>query len=160
MELHNVLGFPILTVSIFLPLAGAIFIWLFVNNDKLVRWLSLGVSTLAFIVTLPLAAQFDTTTSHMQFEEFHPWIETFNVNYQLGVDGISMPFILLTSMLTIVCIISAWQCIEKRVKEYMIAFLVLETTLIGVFSALDSMLLLLLGSDVDSDVSDYRYLGR
>lgn len=139
-ELHNTLGFPILTASIFLPLIGAIFIWLFVNNDKLVRWLALAVSVVTFFVTLPLATHFDTTTSHMQFEEFHPWIETFNINYQLGIDGISMPFILLTSMLTIVCIVSAWKCIESRVKEYMIAFLILETTLIGVFAALDSIL--------------------
>lgn len=139
-ELHNSLGFPILTASIFLPLIGAIFIWLFVNNDKLVRWLALAVSVVTFFVTLPLATSFDTTTSHMQFEEFHPWIETFNINYQLGVDGISMPFILLTSMLTIVCVVSAWKCIESRVKEYMMAFLILETTLIGVFAALDSIL--------------------
>ena len=140
MELHNVLGFPILTLSIFLPLAGAMFIWLFVHNDKLVRWLSLAVSVVTFFVTIPLATSFDNGTSHMQFEEFHPWIETFNINYQLGIDGISMPFIILTSMLTVICVISAWECIQSRVKEYMIAFLILETTLIGVFSALDSML--------------------
>ncbi len=140
MELHNVLGFPILTLSIFLPLAGAVFIWLFVHNDKLVRWLSLAVSVATFFVTLPLATSFKSGTSHMQFEEFHPWVETFNINYQLGVDGISMPFIILTSMLTVVCVISAWECIQSRVKEYMIAFLILEMTLIGVFSALDSML--------------------
>jgi len=76
----------------------------------------------------------------MQFEELHPWISAFNVNYHLGVDGISMPFILLTSLLTIICIVSAWQCIQKRVKEYMISFLILETTLIGVFAALDGIL--------------------
>jgi len=140
MELHNVMGFPILSLSIFLPLAGAMFIWLFVKNEAVVKWLSLAVSVATFVVTLPLATRFDTTTSHMQFEEFHPWIETFNINYQLGIDGISMPFILLTSMLTIICIISAWKCIKTRVKEYMIAFLVLEMTLIGVFAALDSML--------------------
>jgi NADH-quinone oxidoreductase subunit M len=140
MELHNVLGFPILTLSIFLPLAGAMFIWLFVHNDKLVRWLALAVSVVTFFVTTLLATRFDNGTSHMQFEEFHPWIETFNINYQLGIDGISMPFIILTSMLTVICVISAWQCIQSRVKEYMIAFLILETTLIGVFSALDSML--------------------
>ncbi|MDQ7012099.1 MAG: NADH-quinone oxidoreductase subunit M, partial [Mariprofundaceae bacterium] len=100
----------------------------------------LAVSVATFLATLPLAFSFDTTTAHMQFEEFHPWIGRFNINYHLGVDGISMPFILLTSLLTVVCIISAWQCIEKRVKEYMLAFLILETTLIGVFSALDSIL--------------------
>ncbi|MDX8388947.1 MAG: NADH-quinone oxidoreductase subunit M [Mariprofundaceae bacterium] len=140
MELHNVLNFPILSLSIFLPTAGAILIWLFARSDQAVRISSLVVSVLAFVVTLPLMFRFDTSTAHMQFEEFHPWIERFNINYQLGIDGISMPFIILTSLLTVICIISAWQCIQKRVKEYMIAFLILETTLIGVFSALDSIL--------------------
>lgn len=140
MDLHNVLGFPILTLSIFLPLLGAIVIWLFVRGDNAVRWSALSVAVLTFLVTLPLALQFDTTTAHMQFEEFHHWIPAFNINYQLGVDGISMPFIVLTSLLTIICVISAWNCIQSRVKEYMMAFLILETTLIGVFSALDAML--------------------
>jgi NADH-quinone oxidoreductase subunit M len=138
--LNNVLGFPILSVSIFLPLAGALFIWLFLRNDNAVRWAALAVSVVTFLLTLPLAIYFDRGTSHMQFEEFHPWISTFNINYQLGVDGISMPFIILTGLLTVICIISAWQCIQKRVKEYMLAFLVLETTLIGVFAALDAVL--------------------
>jgi len=140
MDLHNVLGFPILTLSIFLPLLGAMVIWLFVRGDNAVRWSALTVAVLTFLVTLPLALQFDTTTAHMQFEEFHHWIPAFNINYQLGVDGISMPFIVLTSLLTIICVISAWDCIQSRVKEYMMAFLILETTLIGVFSALDAML--------------------
>jgi len=140
MQLHNVLDFPILSLSVFLPTFGALFIWLFVRGDNAVRWAALAVSVATFIVTLPLAFSFETGTSHMQFEEFHPWIEAFNINYQLGVDGISMPFILLTSLLTIICIVSAWECINERVKEYMIAFLVLETTLIGVFAALDAVL--------------------
>ncbi len=139
-ELNNVLGFPILSLSIFLPLIGAAAIWLFVHNDQAVRWSALLVSVATFLVTLPLWFSFDTSTHHMQFEEFHPWIETFNINYQLGVDGISAPFILLTSLLTVICVISAWECIAKRIKEYMIAFLVLETTLIGVFAALDTIL--------------------
>jgi len=134
------MGFPILSLSIFLPTLGAILIWLFVRGDHAVRWAALAVSVLTFLVTLPLALQFDTSTAHMQFEEFHPWITSYNINYQLGVDGISMPFILLTSLLTVICIVSAWDCIKVRVKEYMIAFLVLETTLIGVFSALDVIL--------------------
>ena len=140
MELNNVMSFPILTWSIFLPTAGAIFIWLFVRGEMAVRWAALAVSVATFLLTLPLWIYFDNSTAHMQFEEFHPWISAFNVNYHLGVDGISMPFILLTSLLTVVCIVSAWDCIKKRVKEYMIAFLILETTLIGVFAALDGIL--------------------
>ncbi|MDX8401537.1 MAG: NADH-quinone oxidoreductase subunit M [Mariprofundaceae bacterium] len=140
MELNNALDFPILSVSIFLPLVGALAIWLFVRGEMAVRWAALAVSVATFIVTLPLALYFDTTTAHMQFEEFHRWIPSFNINYHLGVDGISMPFILLTSLLTVICIVSAWRCITERVKEYMLAFLVLETTLIGVFAALDAVL--------------------
>jgi len=140
MELNNALGFPILTWSIFLPTLGAIIIWLFVSGEKAVRWSALAVAVATFLLTLPLWLSFDTTTAHMQFEEFHPWISAFNVNYRLGVDGISMPFILLTSLLTVVCIVSAWTCVKTRVKEYMLAFLLLETTLIGVFAALDGIL--------------------
>ncbi|HKJ84059.1 MAG TPA: NADH-quinone oxidoreductase subunit M, partial [Mariprofundaceae bacterium] len=138
--LHNVLGLPLLSICTFLPAVGALGIWLFVRGDMAVRWAALAVSMLTFIATLPLAFAFDNSTAHMQFEEFHPWVSSFHINYHLGVDGISMPFILLTSMLTVVCIVSAWRCIENRVKEYMLAFLVLETTLIGVFAALDAIL--------------------
>ncbi len=140
MELNNVLSFPILTWSTFLPTAGAICIWLFVRGDTAVRWAALAVSIATFLLTLPLWIYFDNNTAHMQFEELHPWITAFHINYHMGVDGISMPFILLTSLLTVICIVSAWECIKTRVKEYMIAFLILETTLIGVFSALDGIL--------------------
>jgi len=139
-SLYNVLGFPILSLSIFLPTAGALFIWLFLRSETSVRWATLLVSVATLIVTLSLIFSFDHTTSHMQFEEFHHWIPAFNINYQLGVDGISMPFIVLTSLLTVICIVSAWKCIQTRVKEYMLAFLILETTLIGVFAALDAVL--------------------
>jgi len=140
MELNNALNFPILSWSIFLPTAGAVVIWMFVRGEMAVRWAALAVSVTTFLLTLPLWLAFDHSTAHMQFEEFHPWISAFNVNYHLGVDGISMPFILLTSLLTVICIVSAWQCIRSRVKEYMISFLILETTLIGVFAALDGIL--------------------
>jgi len=138
--LNNVMNVPILTLSIFLPTLGALFIWLFVRDEQAVRWTALAVSVATFIVTLPLMFMFDTTTHHMQFEELHAWIPFFNIQYQLGLDGISMPFVVLTSMLTVVCIVSSWECIQTRVKEYMIAFLILETTLIGVFCALDAIL--------------------
>lgn len=138
--LNNAMDFPILSLSIFLPAMGAIFIWLFVRNAQVVRWTALAVSVATFVITIPLALMFDRSTYEMQFEEFHHWIPSFNINYQLGVDGISMPFILLTSLLTVICIVSAWKCIQSRVKEFMIAFLLLETTLIGVFCALDGIL--------------------
>ncbi|MDX8387663.1 MAG: NADH-quinone oxidoreductase subunit M [Ghiorsea sp.] len=138
--LNNVLDFPILSLAIFLPTFGALLIWLFIKDDNMVRWSALIVSIATFIVTLPLIFSFDRSTSHMQFEELHHWIPAFNIDYRLGVDGISMPFIVLTGLLIIICIISAWKCIQTRVKEYMIAFLILETTLIGVFASLDAIL--------------------
>jgi len=138
--LNNILGFPILSLAIFLPTFGALLIWLFIKNENMVRWSALIVSVATFIITLPLVFSFDRATSHMQFEELHHWIPAFNIDYRLGVDGISMPFIVLTGLLIIICIISAWKCIQTRVKEYMIAFLILETTLIGVFSSLDAIL--------------------
>lgn len=138
--MENVLGFPILSLSIFLPTAGALLIWLFLKNDNAVRWATLVVSLATFIVTLPLAFKFNEETWKMQFVELHEWIPSFNIHYHLGVDGISMPFVILTSLLTIICVVSAWTCIQTRVKEYMLAFLILETTLIGVFCALDAIL--------------------
>lgn len=140
MELNNVLDFPILSLAIFLPAFGALAMMLFVKTDMAARWSALAISVATFLITLPLWTSFDISTHHMQFEEFHPWIEAFNINYRLGVDGISMPFIILTSFLTVICIISAWECIQTRVKEYMMAFLVLETTLIGVFASMDFVL--------------------
>jgi len=140
MELYNVLDFPILSLAIFFPVFGALLIWLFIKDEMLVRWASLAVSVVAFIITIPLITSFDKTTAHMQFEELHQWIPAFNINYQLGVDGVSMPFIVLTALLTIICIVSAWTCIKTRIKEYMLAFLVLETTLIGVFASMDAVL--------------------
>ncbi len=138
--LNNAMNFPILSLSIFLPLFGALFIWLFIKTDQAVRWAALAVSVATFLVTISLVCVFDTTTAHMQFEEVNHWIPAFNIYYRLGIDGISMPFVVLTSLLTVICVISAWQCIQTRVKEYMIAFLVLETTLIGVFCAMDAVL--------------------
>ncbi len=140
MAVTHILGMPILTLSTFLPTVGALAIWLFARNDQQVRWGALVTSVLTFLVTLPLALSFDTTTAAMQFEELHPWIPSFHINYHLGVDGISMPFILLTSLLTVICVVSAWECIQDRVRGYMVSFLLLETTLIGVFAALDAVL--------------------
>jgi len=140
MELNNVLDLPILSLAIFLPAFGALAMMFLVKTDKAARWSALAISVATFLITLPLWTSFDISTHHMQFEEFHPWIEAFNINYRLGVDGISMPFIILTSFLTVICIVSAWECIQTRVKEYMMAFLVLETTLIGVFASMDFVL--------------------
>ncbi len=109
-------------------------------NAGAVRWMALLIAVVSFLVTLPLIAGFDTTTSAMQWVEKALWIERFNVHYHLGVDGISMWFVPLTAFITIIVVVSAWQVITDRVNQYMGAFLVLSGLMIGVFSALDGLL--------------------
>src|SRR5438105_8151479 len=104
------------------------------------RWIALAASVLGFLVTLPLYAGFDTSTSAMQFVELHRWIERFNINYHLGVDGISLLFVLLNSFITILVVIAGWTVIETRVAQYYAAFLIMSGLLNGVFSALDAVL--------------------
>ena len=100
----------------------------------------LSAAIASFLVTLPLVSRFDVASAAMQFEESLPWIERFKVNYHLGVDGISVWFVLLTAFITIVVIISAWEVITERVHQYMGAFLILSGLMVGVFSALDGLL--------------------
>jgi NADH-quinone oxidoreductase subunit M len=110
------------------------------ENPGLVRATSLVGSIISFLVTLPLIRQFDTAAHGMQFVEKMPWIERFNVNYFLGVDGISIWFVLLTAFITVIVVIAGWEVIEKRVAQYMGAFLILSGVMIGVFCALDGLL--------------------
>jgi NADH-quinone oxidoreductase subunit M len=132
----------LLSLAIWLPIVfGTVLLAL--GRDEhasAVRWVALAVAVLGFIVTLPLVTGFDTATAAMQFVEKASWIERFNVHYHLGVDGISVWFVLLTAFITIVVVISAWEVIQERVNQYMGAFLILSGLLIGVFAALDGLL--------------------
>jgi NADH-quinone oxidoreductase subunit M len=110
------------------------------ERNPLTRWIALGGALLGFVVTLPLWTGFDPTTSAMQFVELRPWIERFSINYHLGVDGISLLFVLLNSFITILVVIAGWTVIETRVAQYYAAFLVMSGLLNGVFSALDGVL--------------------
>ena len=110
------------------------------EHANAVRWFALTGAVISFVLTLPLYAQFDTASAGMQFAENLPWIDRFNVNYHLGVDGISLWFVLLTSFITVVVIIAGWEVITERVNQYMGAFLVLSGLMVGVFCALDGML--------------------
>ena len=105
-----------------------------------VRWIALVGSIASFLVTLPLITGFDAATAAMQFQEKPPWIERFNVNYHLGVDGLSVWFVLLTAFITVIVVISAWEVITERVNQYMGAFLILSGLMVGVFCALDGLL--------------------
>jgi NADH-quinone oxidoreductase subunit M len=134
---------PILSLVTFLPLAGAVFI-LAVNGDEAsvarnARWAALWTSLVVFVVSLPLWFAFDRTNVGFQFVERSVWIPGYGIGYHMGVDGISAPFILLSTFLTPLCILASWH-VQTRVREYMVAFLVLETFMVGTFAALDLLL--------------------
>ncbi len=132
----------LLSVSIWLPIAFGAVLLATGRDDKAdsARWLALVGAVLSFIVTIPLITGFDTGTAALQFSENLLWIERFNVRYHLGVDGISVWFVLLTAFITIVVVVAGWEVITERVHQYMGAFLILAGLMVGVFSAADGLL--------------------
>ena len=133
---------PLLSLAIWLPIAAGILLLAFGRDDRAgaVRWAALLSSLVAFIVTVPLVTSFDTASSALQFVEKHRWIDRFNVAYHLGVDGLSVWFVVLTAFITVIVVVSAWQVITERVNQYMGAFLILSGLLVGVFAAADGLL--------------------
>lgn len=133
---------PLLSLVIWTPIIGGVLVLFFSKDEQAnsARWISLGFSALTFVVAIPLYTMFDTTTHQMQFVEMIPWITTFDVNYHLGVDGISMPLILLTAFTTVIVVIAGWEVIEYKTAQYMAAFLIMNGLMIGVFSSLDAIL--------------------
>ena len=135
-------GFPLLSLVIWAPIAAGLLV-LATGTDRnaaLARWLALAGSLVGLAVSLPLYTGFDSLASGMQFSEMRPWIETYRINYHLGVDGISMLFILLNSFTTVLVVIAGWKVIEKKVAQYMAAFLIMSGLMNGVFAALDAVL--------------------
>ncbi|MDB5999299.1 MAG: NADH-quinone oxidoreductase subunit, partial [Rhizobacter sp.] len=132
----------LLSLAIWLPiLSGCVLLALGSDaNAVAARRIALIAAVVSFAVTIPLLTGFDTTTAAMQFQENFAWIERFNVRYHLGVDGISVWFVVLTAFITVIVVISAWEVITDRVNQYMGAFLILSGVMIGVFSALDGLL--------------------
>ena len=131
----------LLSILIWLPILGAVVVTLAGNQRPAVaKGLALLVSAATFLLGLPLFFSFDTSTAAMQFVEYRPWIETFNIHYKLGVDGFSAPLILLTMLFGVLVVIAGWRSIQKNVNQYMAAFLVMEGLMIGVFAALDALL--------------------
>src|SRR5215468_9472254 len=134
---------PILSVVTFLPLVGALVIYLSRGDDEAARrnarWIALWTTLVTFAISLVLVARFDPGLTDFQFVEKTAWLAT-GITYHMGVDGISLPFVILTTALLPVCIIASWKSITNRVREYMMAFLILETLMIGTFSALDLVL--------------------
>ena len=132
----------LLSLAIWVPIAFGVML-LALGRDEhapAVRWLALVGAVIGFLVTLPLYSGFELGTAAMQFVEKAVWIERFNVNYHLGVDGISFWFVPLTAFITVIVVIASWESITERVNQYMGAFLILSGLMIGVFTALDGML--------------------
>jgi NADH-quinone oxidoreductase subunit M len=135
-------GLPILSLLVWLPIVAAIVVLLIGSGERvaLAKQVALGASVLTFILSIPLYTGFDAATADMQFVERTSWIGAFNVFYHLGVDGISMPLILLTTFLTPLVVLAGWDVIKMRPAQYFAAFLLLEGMMIGVFAALDALL--------------------
>jgi NADH-quinone oxidoreductase subunit M len=136
-------SWPILSTITFLPLVGVALMF-FIRDDneagrKNIRWIALFTTLATFLVSLLIWSGFDTTTANFQFVENKPWLDS-GIRYHLGVDGISMLFVILTTFIMPFCILASWEAIETRIKAYFIAFLILETLMIGVFTALDIVL--------------------
>jgi NADH-quinone oxidoreductase subunit M len=136
-------GMPILSLVTFLPLVGVLII-LFINDDseiarRNIRMVALLTTVFTFAISLLIWAGFDTTDPGFQFVEKADWLDS-GISYHMGVDGISMLFVILTTFLMPLAILASWEAVQKRVKAYMIAFLILETLMIGVFCALDIVL--------------------
>ena len=137
-------NWPILSIVTFLPLAGVLFLLLIKGDEKALaqnsRFVAMWVSGFTFLVSLPLLIGFDSSVMGYQFEEKAIWLAGTGIGYHMGVDGISMPFVLLSTLLTPLSILASWRAITHRVREYMIAFLVLETMMVGMFVSLDMLM--------------------
>ena len=127
-------AYPILTLTTFLPLVGAALILLF-GRARLSRWIALATTLATLAVSAPLYLHFDKTSSALQFVESRDWIPSLNIAYAMGVDGISLPFIFLAALLSILCVGASWTAIQTRVGEFYAALLVAETAMIGLFVA-------------------------
>jgi NADH-quinone oxidoreductase subunit M len=135
------ISFPLLSLLTFLPLVGCVAIMCVRGDEAVVaanaRWAALWTSLIVFALSLILWVQFDQTNPGFQFVEHARWMPEYGVGYSMGVDGISVLFVLLSTLLTPICILASWESVHSRVREYMIAFLVLETMMVGMFCALD-----------------------
>ncbi|HZS68571.1 MAG TPA: NADH-quinone oxidoreductase subunit M [Burkholderiales bacterium] len=130
----------LLSLAIWIPIVAGVLVLAVGDRNPWMRWIALAGAVLGFVVTLPLWTGFNAASSAMQFVEFHRWIERFNINYHLGIDGISLLFVLLNSFITILVVIAGWTVIESRTAQYFAAFLIMSGLLNGVFSALDAVL--------------------
>jgi NADH-quinone oxidoreductase subunit M len=134
-------GSPLLSVLIWLPILGGVAV-LALGERRVAagRWVALAVAVVTLLLSIQLAAGFSPGTAQFQFVERVPWIPAFNAYYHLGIDGIALPLILLTTVITVPVLVAAWTSIEERAAQYYAAFLIMEGLMVGVFSALDALL--------------------
>jgi len=136
------LDLPILSICVWLPIIGGLWV-IFAGSgrrERSVKIDALVISLVTFVISLLLYRDFDVSTAAMQFVERVSWIDAFKVEYHIGIDGIALPLILLTTFTTVIVILAGWEVIEDRANQYMGAFLILEGVMVGVFSALDALL--------------------
>ncbi|HSY07521.1 MAG TPA: NADH-quinone oxidoreductase subunit M [Steroidobacteraceae bacterium] len=132
---------PALSLVVWLPISAGILVLIFGDQRiSAARWVALAAAVLTFILTLPLIATFDTGTAAFQFIEHLPWIRRFDAYYALGLDGISLPLVVLTAFVTVPVVIAGWSVIQTRPAQYFAAFLIMEGLMIGVFSSMDALL--------------------
>lgn len=132
--------FPILTILILLPILSGVALLCCGKNKQLAKWMALTLSVVTLLLSFGLYIGFDSTTAQMQFVERLSWVATFNIEYYLGIDGFSMPLIILTTVSTVLVVIAGWRVIDDRQHQYLAAFLIMEGLMIGVFAALDAIL--------------------
>ncbi len=135
----NQLGYPIISWTVFLPLAGALLI-LLLRGDNVIRLVSLMVTFATFVISLPMLTSFDKTTYAMQFVEQHQWIPEWGISYFVGVDGISILFVFLTTLLSILSVLVSWKAVTEKVREFHTGILIMEAAMVGVFVSLDFFL--------------------
>ncbi len=137
--IYNQLGYSILSWTVFIPVIGAVFL-LFIRSESAIRWTTLLFTILTLFVSFPLLGNFDKTTYKMQFVERSEWIPSWGINYFIGIDGISILFLFLTTILAILCVLVSWKSVEGKVREFHMAILTMEAGMLGVFVALDFFL--------------------
>lgn len=135
--------FPILSVLIFLPLAGIVPL-LIIKNDSFSRYWTLIITSIVAIMSIRLITRFDTTTTKFQFAEHYTWVKSLNIDYVVGIDGISILLFLLTTFIMPFCVLASWTYIKKRIATFMVCLLIMETSMLGVFVALDFVLFYIL----------------
>ncbi|MGI4982516.1 MAG: NADH-quinone oxidoreductase subunit M, partial [Janthinobacterium lividum] len=133
---------PLLSLAIWIPIVTGIVTLVFGSSrdPRVARWIALGGAILGLLVVLPLISGFDAGSASLQFVERISWIERYNVEYYLGVDGISMWFVVLTAFVTVIVVISAWEVITVKPAQYLASFMILSGLMVGVFSAADGLL--------------------